>query len=384
VVSIASIAVAVSGWHFVRVWQKFGDPFVGGWEARPGLGWWLDPGYRTILHFTRFGRVLSEPAFAGLDGFWDGMYSTLWGDGMLSGLASTAPLPPWWSPSLQAAGYLLAFVPASLIAMGFVSMVVKFLRDPKAIDVLLLLFPALILVALAIMSVRVPAAAQDKAFYGLMGIAPLAALAARGAEAVAGARPWRQVFLFSLLGTWAATSYATYFMDRTSPNVLMIQAVSRLGRSDEAGAVSSLRELVRRDPDNWSARVALARVLTDARRSWEEVDALLRPGDPEPSLPERYLAIAISAEARGRADLAADAALRAVALNPSHALGWTVLAGLRADMKDVPGAVAAWREVIRLEPHNREAHQSLARLFARSGDTSASQFHRSLAARLMR
>jgi hypothetical protein len=384
VASAAAVALAVSGWHFVRVWQRFGDPFVGGWEARPGLGWWLDPGFRTIRHFTRFGRVFSEPAFAGLDGFWNGMYSTMWGDGMLSGLASTAPLPPWWSPGLHAAGYVLALVPVSLIVAGLMSTTARFIRRPEAVDVLLLLFPALILAALVIMSVRVPAAAQDKAFYGLMGLAPFAALAARGAAVLAGATRWRQVLLFSLLGTWAATSYATYWMDGDSPNVAMIQAVSRLGRSDEAGGLAVLRGLVRRDPTNWSARVALARVLTDGRHSWGEVDALLRPEDPDPALAERHLAIALSAEARGRVGLASDAALRAVVLDPSQALGWTVLAGLREDVNDGPGAVAAWREVLRLEPQNREAHQSLARLLARSGDEEGGRFHRALAARLPR
>jgi hypothetical protein len=373
--------LAVSGWHFGRVWIRLGSPFVGGWEARPGMGWWLEPGYRTARHFLRFGRALTEPAFAGVNGFWDGIYSTLWGDGMLSGLSGTAPLPPWWSPDLWAAGYLLALVPASLAAVGFVASAIAFLRRPSAADGLVVGLPLLVLVAMVAMSVRVPSVAQDKAFYGLQALGPLAVLAARGLGVLAGARRWREIALLAALGTWSATSYATFWIDDASARIHVLHGIERLGTGDAVGGIAALREAVRVEPGDGTARVALARALVDEGLVEAGVEDLLRPSSPLPALASRHLAIALWEERRGRPEAARAAVLRSLALDPDQVLAWTVRANLAEDRGDVAGAAEAWREVLRLEPGSREAHRALARLLARTGDDAGSRFHAALAGR---
>ena len=50
-----------------------------------GFQWWQDNGYHTMADFTRFGRSLVHPLFSGFAGFADGIYSTLWGDGLCGG-----------------------------------------------------------------------------------------------------------------------------------------------------------------------------------------------------------------------------------------------------------------------------------------------------------
>ena len=305
ILAVAASTVAVSGWHFARVWSRFGDPFVGGWEARPGMGWWLDPGFRTMSHFTRFGRVFDQPAFAGLGGFWDGIYSTMWGDGMLSGLAGTSPLPPWWSPSLQSAGYLLAFIPLLFLCVGFVRLAAAFVRRPSPDDGLILFVPILVLGALVVMSLRVPSVAQDKAFYGLMAIGPLSVILAAGMVSLGGRHGWRMAILLGALGCWAAASFATYWIDRSSANVRMIEAVSLIGVGDSRSGEAVLRKVLRQDPDNWAFRAALATVLGEKGNALDgEVEALLRPGEATPSLLARHDAIATWAETRGRTELA--------------------------------------------------------------------------------
>ncbi|HEY6207167.1 MAG TPA: glycosyltransferase family 39 protein, partial [Chthoniobacterales bacterium] len=113
------VSVAVCGWHYLRVWQHFGTPFLGNWDIRSGFAWWQDPGYRTVADYLRFGRSLIAPLFSGLNGVPDGIYSTLWGDGLCAGTSELIARLPW-NYSLMVAGYTLALVPTVLIVIGAV------------------------------------------------------------------------------------------------------------------------------------------------------------------------------------------------------------------------------------------------------------------------
>ena len=79
------LGLAVCGWHYARVWHHFGTPLVGNWSAASGMAWWQDPGYRVAGDYLSFGGPLYAPAYAGYHGVWDGLYSTLWGDGLQGG-----------------------------------------------------------------------------------------------------------------------------------------------------------------------------------------------------------------------------------------------------------------------------------------------------------
>ena len=120
---------AVCGWYYAGIWLKFGKPLLGNWDVISGFTWWQDPGYHTAADYLRFGRSLVTPLFSGFAGFADGIYSTLWGDG-LSGGASSVNVP--WNLSPMIAGYLWALVPAVLIIVGAVVAGVRFLRKPSA------------------------------------------------------------------------------------------------------------------------------------------------------------------------------------------------------------------------------------------------------------
>lgn len=114
---VAAAAAAVCGWYYGWVWSRLGRPFVGGWDASRGISWWQEPGLRALDHVLSFGAALRQPIYAGLDGLWDGLYSTLWGDGFLSGITSAARRPPW-RYGLMSAGMWLALTPTGLMAAG--------------------------------------------------------------------------------------------------------------------------------------------------------------------------------------------------------------------------------------------------------------------------
>lgn len=377
-----AVALVICGWHYGRVWARFGTPFVGGWEARPGLGWWLDPGYRSVEHFLRFGRVLADPLFAGFGGFWDGIYSTMWGDGMLSGLASTSPVPPWWSVTPQSAGYLLALLPMGLALVGLAASVRSAVVGQGRAGALLPSLAALTLGAQLLMSLKVPAVAQDKASYGLLALVALGAFVARGLEAASRVGRWLPAVALAGLGVWAANGVAAFWPRPASPAARATRALERLGRGDMAAAEAELRAGLAAEPGSWPLRVALARVLLERDASPGEIGGLLEGTPPEAGRAQRHLVLAYLADRWGDGAGARREAGRAVAADPDCAEALELLAGLQSAAGQVADAIATWREVLRLEPFSRTAHASLAHLYLRLGDQLAAATHQGYAERL--
>ncbi len=209
----ASTAILFCGWHYGRIWLHFGSPLVGNWDARSGFLWWQEPGYHTLLDYLRFGRVLTSPLFAGFYGIWDGLYSTLWGDGLVSGVSSLNSFAPAWSYDLMSSGYLIALFPTAAMAFGAVSTVVVWFRRQNLVDTLLLGLVSVTLLAILYMTLLIPSYAQSKAFYLLSGgLLPLSAFAATGLDLTIGRRHWLAGILLTVLGIWALTAYFTFWI----------------------------------------------------------------------------------------------------------------------------------------------------------------------------
>ena len=79
---VCGTCAAFCGWHYARVWHHFGKPLVGNWDPSLPFAWWQDPGFHTPSWFFHFGQCFSTPLFSSIHGFADGIYSTLWGDGL--------------------------------------------------------------------------------------------------------------------------------------------------------------------------------------------------------------------------------------------------------------------------------------------------------------
>ena len=202
---VLGMAALISGWYYVRNWVLLGRPFIGGWDAARGIEWWQDPGFRTPHDFLSFGEALFHPIYAGLMGFWDGLYSTLWADGFISGVAYADSLPPW-NYDLLLPGVWLALLPTAALCTG----AGVALSQRKPVLLFALGCVALFGAALAWHFLTNPFYCAVKAFYAL-GITPcLALLAVAGFEVLTRAK-WPRATVYGGFVCWALASYLSYF-----------------------------------------------------------------------------------------------------------------------------------------------------------------------------
>jgi hypothetical protein len=203
-------ATIVSGWFFVRNWLMFGKPFIGGWDASRGIYWWQDPGYRTVRDFISFGEALKQPVYAAFNSIGDGLYSTFWNDGYLSGMAVFAAKPEW-NYVLLAAGTALSVIPASAMLAGAGIAFRRTGRPESWPYTFLFLAIAVYLAALMHLNLSLPIFSTAKASY-TMGLTPCyAVMAALGAGLFIRKKLVGSLFV-AVLVTWGITTYLGFFV----------------------------------------------------------------------------------------------------------------------------------------------------------------------------
>jgi hypothetical protein len=375
--SLIAATLLACGWHYGRVWIQLGSPFVTNREVFPH---WQDPGYRTASEYLRFGRVFETPLFAGFSGFWDGLYSTLWGDGLASGYAEAWPLP--WSYDLVTVAYLLAIIPAAAILIGAVVALRSWVRSPGPVIALLVGLALAGATALLQWSLVTPFF-STKTFYALGPLLlPIAAFAAMGMDGLATrVRPLVPVVLAASL-TWAAFSYAAYFIAGDSPGAMAAVGARWLAKGETDRGSGLLRRAISLDPSCWDARLTLARAMLARRPSSPELVDLLRPDEALPDTAARHAMLAQLAMREADLSRARVEASRAVSLDPDdpRTRGW--LASLSESFGDINEAIAQWRQVLRIDPFDRRAHEALARDYERLGMTEPAAAHRAYASRM--
>jgi len=265
----------VAGWFGYRNWAHFGNPLVGNWDPVSGNAWWQDPGVGTSAYYLRFGRSLTEPFHSCLYSYGDGIYSTLWGDGMCAGIADVRFRPPWHY-DLMAVGYALAWLPTALIAVGLVAAVVRWIRRPDATWALLVGHGLLVGFAVFYMTLKLPYYAQAKGFYGLTAMACLCVLGGWGFDLVSRGVGRLGVVLWIVLVVWAVNAYASVFVwpvdAQTHCNLGHV--FSYQGKSDRG--VEHFRQAVCKDPDLIDAYAPLGGLLSnlgryaEARQAWQD------------------------------------------------------------------------------------------------------------------
>ena len=195
----AAVFAAVAGWFYARNQIHFGTPVLGNW-ALPGTdqAWWQQPGFHTLAYYTGFGESLRHPYLAGFTSFWDGVYSTFWGDGYIAGRVYPHERHALWSYDFMSAGYLLALPLTALLVLGIACAVLEALRDPdpgrRAALSFLLTASYAVGFALLSLTLDLPFFAQAKAPYALCLVPVLSVYFACGASQVDDwlARPGRQ------------------------------------------------------------------------------------------------------------------------------------------------------------------------------------------------
>src|SRR5205823_9140616 len=296
-VTIAAMLI-VCGWHYVRVWRHFGKPIVGNWDPVLGFPWWQDPGFHTAGDYFRFGRSLVAPMFSGFNGFGDGIYSTLWGEGLGGGLSSLISRTPW-NYNLMIAGYWLALLPTLLVFVGAAIAFSRFLVRATPEWFLLLGLSAALLIALIFMTLKVPSYAQVKAFYGLAVLVPFCAFAVVAWQTVAARSRVLRLIITALLIFFATNSFASMWI-RSSSEQHIYSALRLISESQSSRAVSEATAAVESDPSIARASYVLAAILEETGETNKAIAQSERCLEFDPANGDCHFQLGISLAKQGQ------------------------------------------------------------------------------------
>jgi len=366
---LLTICLTVCGWHYARIWLRFGTPLLGNWDVVSGFTWWQDPGYHTATDYLRFGRSLVHPLFSGFAGFADGIYSTLWGDALCGGASS---LTFAWNGQPMVAGYLWAVIPTALILVGVVAAIVRFIRKPSSELFVLLGFWTVLVLGLIFMTLKVPSYAQAKAFYGLSALTSICFFGALGWEVLTyGSRRLRFV-LDMLILVWAMNSFATYWIvPSVAQHLYAAKAFGVQGKIDHAAAEAL--KAVEADPSNATARGFHALSLSELGQDEEAIKEAERAVELNPADSAAYLNLAFSAK-RSDPEHAIAEARHAIELGPENSSAYQLLMNCLFESRRYSEAVELGRDWVTVSPYDAAAHSALGTALAESHDfVSAAQ-----------
>jgi tetratricopeptide (TPR) repeat protein len=362
--------LAVGGWHYARIWVRFGTPLLGNWDVISGFTWWQDPGYHTALDYFRFGRSLIVPMFSGFAGFADGVYSTLWGDG-LSGGASSINIA--WNLRPMAAGYLCALVPTALILVGAGIAIFRLVRQPSSELFLLLAFSGIVLLGLTIMTLKLPSYEQAKAFHGLSALTPLCFFGALGWQAVTHSRTYLRVIVTALVLLWAMNSLATFWIIPSVPQHLAaVKILGHQGKIEKADAEAA--KAVEVDPTSAAAHDYRALSLSELGNDAEAIKEAERAVQLAPTDSAAHLSLAIPAT-RLDIERAIAEARRAIELGPENLSAYQLLMQCLLKSARYSEATELGPEWLAVSPFDADAHSALATAMAQTGDLTTAARH---------
>jgi len=367
---LLAVCLAVCGWHYVRIWLRFGAPLLGNWDVLSGFTWWQEPGYRTAGDYFRFGRALVTPLFSGLAGVPDGIYSTLWGDGLCGG-ASNPDIP--WRESLTVAGYLWALIPTALVSAGILAALVQFIRKPSAALWLLLAFFAAIGMGFALMTLKIPSYAEAKAFYGLSALTPLCFFGALGWNTLPEKHRHTRLILGTFIFVWAVNSFAAHWIVPSAAQHLYAAKV--LGTQGQIALASAeAAKAVDADPSNPAARGFYALSLSELGRDEEAIEEARRAVELSPADSVTHLRLAIALK-RVDSERAIAEARRAIALGPENVQAYQFLMACLLESRRYDEAAQLGRAWLTLSPYDPAAHSSLSAALAQTGDLISAARH---------
>ncbi len=368
-----AVCFAVCGWHYLRIWLRFGTPLLGNWDVASGFAWWQEPGYHTVADYFRFGRSLVRPLFSGFAGIGDGIYSTLWGDGLCGGAAGLAYRPPW-NYQLMVAGYLLGLVPAVAILTGAITAAAGYIRKPSAELFLLLGLSSAVAFGLIFMTLRVPSYAQAKAFYGLSILGPLCFFGVLGWERLTRGRTMLRVGLGLFLAVWAMNSFASVWMVRsTQQRLYLVRGLRADGKIDLAA--SEAAKAVQSNPSNSEARQVHALILDDVNKNAEAIIEAERAVALSPEDSAAHLQLAMTLKG-GQKERAISEARQAIELGPENSAAYKFLMSCLLEAHRNEEAIHLAEQWLTITPFNADVHYALALTRGENGDLTqaANQF----------
>jgi Flp pilus assembly protein TadD len=360
---------AVCGWHYARLWAQFGSPLIGVWDPQLGFSWWQDDGYRTSAFYLRFGAALAHPWFSSFKSFGDGIYATLWGDGLFGGRADAVARPPW-DYDLMAVGYWLALLPTFAVLVGGILALVRFLRQPSPEWFLLLGLAFLAALAMVHLSITLPYQCHVKAFYGLCALVPFCAFGAWGLDELCGwggkARPMIRI----LAGIWAVNSYAMMWISPNAVATLRAEAQSLWNEKRQGEAVELLVKLDRAPTPNAEAQACLAYLTMDAGDLPEAARLARAAVQRGPNEPTGHLVLSAILARQQRLAEAIEHARRAVQLVPGNDPAYHQLSFLLLRDGQAKEAIRVARDGLAVAPFNPELRSDLGASLVAQGETA--------------
>ena len=373
--AVVAGCVIVCGWHYGRVWARFGTPIVGNWDTQAGRSWWQDPGFRTIAFYTSFGRVLISPLCSAFHSFADGIYSTLWGDGLVSG-----GLPPPWNYDLMFAGYWLSLGISIAVIIGAALTLARLMRRIRGKWLLVVSIVCIYSLGLLWMSLRVPSYAQAKAFYALPALLPFSALAAVGWDWL---RRWHRAVgtaVWVLLLFWCMTVYTTFWVRRGNPMTHLLQGAYLAQKGHYAEAVQSYSIAVRLKPDDAEAHYNLGVVLGEKDQADEAIGQFKEAVRLRPDYAEAHFAVGSALLNKGQTAEAISQFQQAIRLKPDFAEAHCNLGAALLNKGQIDKAISQFQEALHLKPDFADAHNGFGIALVRKGqiDKAISQFHEAI------
>jgi len=356
------VIVAVCGWHYVRVYMRYDRFLVGNWEVNSVAPWWQFPGYSMAATYLNFGNALIQPLLSGTHSFWDSLYSTLWGDGYVGGMSGILDGAPPWNSDLHVAGYLLAVFPTAAILLGVIVSLKRFVKKPTLQLFLMLSQPFLTLVALIHMTLKIPHYSAAKSFYGMSAILSLTFFFTVGVSVCLGRWRWTRILSWTLLVLWALSAYGAFWIQADAPHTHLAYGHYFARKGDEARAEKKYRAALAVDPSNVEALHNVAIIQTLRGQLAGAKSNLSRALELAPDNARLHLSMArIHIKEDGDSlDRALRATRRAIELNPNLANAHMLHAILLIKSGSPDQGIVALQEVLRIEPQNRLAHQTIS------------------------
>ena len=351
------VCLLVSGWFYWGLWTQSGmasGEGAGRWGY--GTGWWQDDGYRTSGYFLRFGEALTRPLFSSFHSYWDGIYSTLWGDGLGGGSVSVELLPPW-NYDLLALGYVLALLPTLLVVTGFALALRQLLRKPSPEWLLLLGVTMLFVLASVYFALKAPGASQVRASFGLMLLVPFCAFFAWGQHRLAPLASRRNVVLMAVTIWWGLNGVFAHWIPGASAQSRLLQSVIQMRSGQGEEAVRLAEEGLKTDPSKGPLRSLCADAWRQLGRTNEARELVAQALEKFPNDPLSHLDAAMAAAEDARFDEALRHARQAQAVAPDHPMVARELVVLLIRQRKLDEALGACREALRIRPHDAQLQE---------------------------
>ncbi len=366
--------VLVCGWHYARVWAHFGNPLIGNWDPRLPFAWWQEPGYRMTSWYFRFGDVFNRPLFSNLTSFTDGLYSTLWGDGLCSGSARM-DFRPQWNYDLMNAGYLLALIPCALFFIGLIVSVARLVQKPEIESFLNVSLVALYAAGILFMTLRVASFAQVKAFYALPALLPVCLLCVTGWDFLARrSAVWGSIIMVGMVA-WAMTVYGSLWIRPGNPFTHIARGIGFADDKRYDDAIDELSRALRLAPTNGDAYASLLESLNRAGKREEAHQEALQALQMCPDNVGVQMQVGAVLGLDANYDEAVAHLREGIRLAPDRPGSYLPLTTCLTRLQKMPKVIEAAREGLRVNPFDVDLHLALAAAYGSIGDLTNAVAH---------